>query len=161
MNEQLFDEHFVIAVCFIAFIYLAYRPTKQFILKVFDKKINEIKTEIEIAENLRDEAKTLLDEIQLNMKQFEDNTQLFLINAQDNIAHFVENKNKEMNAILARKQHSTIKLIENEINKVGDRITREFMDNVLELVKKYLAKTSNNQVSDVEIVDHLSHNKFF
>ena len=39
---HFFDESFVIAVCFIIFIYLAYRPVKKAIIASLDARINEI-----------------------------------------------------------------------------------------------------------------------
>ena len=50
---HFFDASFVIAVCFVIFIYLAYRPVKKAILASLDARINEIKEKLSQAERLK------------------------------------------------------------------------------------------------------------
>ena len=68
---HFFDASFVIAVCFVIFIYLAYRPVKKAILASLDARINEIKEKLSQAERLKEEAKSLLDEVEKELDEFE------------------------------------------------------------------------------------------
>ena len=68
---HFFDESLVIAICFIIFIYLAYRPIKKAIVASLDARIDEIKTKLAETEALKQEAKLLLDEIKQEMEAFE------------------------------------------------------------------------------------------
>ncbi len=150
---HFFDESFVIAVCFIIFIYLAYRPVKKAIIASLDARINEIKEKLAKAERLKEEAKNLLDEVEKELDEFEARKKDIITSAQNSIERFVETKNKEISLLLARKKDSAIKSIDNEREKASDSLKLEFTETVLNLVKNYLVQTKNNAVSDQEIIE--------
>jgi F-type H+-transporting ATPase subunit b len=150
---HFFDASFVIAVCFVIFIYLAYRPVKKAILASLDARINEIKEKLSQAERLKEEAKSLLDEVEKELGRFEARKKDILASAQNSIERLVETKNKEIGLLLARKKDSAIKAIDNEREKASDSLKIEFTETVLNLVKSYLVQTKNNAVSDQEIIE--------
>jgi F-type H+-transporting ATPase subunit b len=150
---HFFDESFVIAVCFIIFIYLAYRPVKKAIIASLDARINEIKEKLAKAERLKEEAKSLLDEVEKELDEFEARKKDIITSAQNSIERFVETKNKEISLLLARKKDSAIKSIDNEREKASNSLKLEFTETVLNLVKNYLIQTKNNAVSDQEIIE--------
>ena len=150
---HFFDESFVIAVCYIIFIYLAYRPVKKAIIASLDARINEIKEKLAKAERLKEEAKSLLDEVEKELGRFEARKKDILASAQNSIERLVETKNKEISLLLARKKDSAIKSIDNEREKASDSLKIEFTETVLNLVKSYLVQTKNNAVSDQEIIE--------
>ena len=150
---HFFDPSFVIAVCFVIFIYLAYRPVKKAILASLDARINEIKEKLSQAERLKEEAKSLLDEVEKELGRFEARKKDILASAQNSIERLVETKNKEIGLLLARKKDSAIKAIDNEREKASDSLKIEFTETVLNLVKSYLVQTKNNAVSDQEIIE--------
>lgn len=150
---HFFDESFVIAVCFIIFIYLAYRPVKKAIIASLDARINEIKEKLAKAERLKEEAKSLLDEVEKELDEFEARKKDIITSAQNSIERLVETKNKEISLLLARKKDSAIKAIDNEREKASDSLKLEFTETVLNLVKNYLIQTKNNAVSDQEIIE--------
>jgi F-type H+-transporting ATPase subunit b len=151
---HFFDESFVIAVCFIIFVYLSYRPVKKAILASLDTKIEEIKEKLARAEELKAEAKNLLDEVEKELASFETRKKDILESAQNSIERLVETRNKEMSLLLARRKDSAIKAIDNEMEKASIALKAEFTDAVLNLVKSYLIQTKNNAVSDQEIIEH-------
>ncbi|GAB4169064.1 MAG: hypothetical protein Tsb006_7300 [Rickettsiaceae bacterium] len=153
---HFFDESFVIAVCFIIFIYFAYKPIKKAIVASLDAKIEEIKNKLTETENLKADAKKLLDEVKQEIETFEERKKSILQNAQNSTHRFVETKSKEMDLLLARKRDSAIKSIESEAAKASKAMQAEFMNDVLNLVKSYLEETKNNSVSDQEIIDHFT-----
>ena len=61
---HFFDESFVVAVCFVIFVYLAYRPIKKAIIASLDARIEEIKQKLAQAEKLKADAKSLLDKVE-------------------------------------------------------------------------------------------------
>jgi F-type H+-transporting ATPase subunit b len=150
---HFFDESFVIAVCFIIFIYLAYRPVKKAIIASLDARINEIKEKLAKAERLKEEAKNLLDEVEKELDEFEARKKDIITSAQNSIERFVETKNKEISLLLACKKDSAIKSIDNEREKASNSLKLEFTETVLNLVKNYLVQTKNNAVSDQEIIE--------
>lgn len=152
---HFFDESLVIAICFIVFIYLAYRPVKKAIVASLDSRINEIKTKLAETEDLKKEAKLLLDEIKQEMEVFEERKKSILESAYTSTQRLIETRTKEMELMLARKKDSAIQSIDNQKERASDQMCAEFTEAVLKTVKTYLIETKNNSVSDEEIIAHL------
>lgn len=152
---HFFDESFVIALCFVFFIYLAYRPVKKAIVASLDARIDEIKTKLAETEELKKDAKLLLDEIKQEMQVFEERKKSILESADTSTQRLVETRTKEMELMLARKKDSAIKSIDNQKERASDQMRAEFTDAVLKTVRTYLIETKNNSVSDEEIISHL------
>ena len=150
---HFFDESFVVAVCFVIFVYLAYRPVKKAIIASLDARIEEIKQKLTQAEKLKADAKSLLDKVEKELGDFEVRKKDILDSAQNSIERLVETRNKELSLLLARKKDSAIKAIDNEREKASDKLRSEFTETVLKLVKTYLTQTKNNDVSDQEIIE--------
>lgn len=150
---HFFDESFVVAVCFVIFVYLAYRPVKKAIIASLDAKIEEIKQKLAQAEKLKADAKSLLDEVEKELSDFEIRKKDILESAQNSIERLVETGDKEISLLLARKKDSAIKAIDNEREKASDMLRSDFTETVLKLVKSYLTQTKNNDVSDQEIIE--------
>lgn len=150
---HFFDESFVVAVCFVIFVYLAYRPVKKAIIASLDARIEEIKQKLAQAEKLKADAKSLLDKVEKELGGFEVRKKDILESAQNSIERLVETRNKELSLLLARKKDSAIKAIDNEREKASDKLRSEFTETVLKLVKTYLTQTKNNDVSDQEIIE--------
>ncbi len=151
---HFFDESFVVAICFIIFIYFAYKPVKKAIMASLDVRIDEIKTKLAETEKLKQDAKQLLDEIKQEMEIFEERKESILESADNSTKRLVEIRTKEMELMLARKKDSAIKSIDNQKDKVSDEMRAEFTDAVLNTVRTYLVETKNNSISDEEILSH-------
>lgn len=152
---HFFDESLVIAICFVIFIYFAYRPVKKAIVASLDARINEIKTKLAETEALKKEAKLLLDEIKHEMEAFEIRKKSILESADIGTQRLIETRKKEMELMLARKKDSAIKSIENQKEKASDQMRAEFIETVTKVVRAYLVETKNNSVSDEEIIARL------
>ena len=149
---HLFDESFWVAVSFIIFLYFAYKPIKKAIINSLDNKINEIKEKLAQTEKIKVEAKSLLEEIQKEMENFEEYKQQIIDKAQVSTESLIEKRTKEMELALERKSNSAILLIENEKAKISEQLRGEFTDTVINIVRKYLVESKNNFVSDEEII---------
>lgn len=152
---HFFDENLVVAICFIIFIYFVYRPVKKAIVASLDAKIDEIKTKLAETEELKKDAKLLLDEIKQEIEVFEERKKSILKSADTSTQRLVEIRAKEMELMLTRKKDSAIKSIENRKEKASDQMRAEFTEAVLKTVRTYLIETKNNSVSDEEIITHL------
>ena len=151
---HFFDESFVVAICFIIFIYFSYKPVKKAIIASLDAKIDEIKAKLVETEQVKKDAKKLLDEIKQEMEVFEARKESILESADTSTKRLVETRKKEMELMLARKKDSAIKSIDNQKDKASDAMRAEFTDAVLYTVRAYLVETKNNSVSDEEILAH-------
>jgi len=117
---NFFDESFVVAICFIIFIYLAYRPVKKAIVASLDARIDEIKAKLAETEKVKKDAKLLLEEIEQEMGNFEERKKTIIESAKTSTARLVETRAKEMDLMLARTKDSAIKSIENQRVKAGN-----------------------------------------
>lgn len=146
------DESFWVAIGFFVFLYFAYRPIRKAIVNSLDARINEIKENLAETERLKAEAKSLLDEVQKEMDNFQKYREQVLDNAKISTERLVETRSKEMDLFLARKSESAIGVIEHEKTKILDQLKNEFTDQVISIVRTYMVKSKNNDVSDKEII---------
>ena len=151
---HFFDESFVVAVCFIIFIYFAYQPVKKAIIASLDARIEEIKTRLAETEQVKKDAKMFLEEIEREMSAFEERKKSIIESAKTSTERLVETRAKEMELMLARKKDSVIKSIDNQRVKASNAMRAEFTESVLNIVRTYLTETGNNNVSDNEILNH-------
>jgi F-type H+-transporting ATPase subunit b len=151
---HFFDESLVVAVCFIIFIYFAYRPVKKAIVASLDARIEEIKAKLAETEQVKKDAKLLLEEIEQEMSAFQERKKSIMESAETSTERLVETRAKEMELMLARKKDSAIKSIDNQRVKASDAMRAEFTESVLNMVRTYLVETRNNDVSDEEILNH-------
>lgn len=150
------NESFVVAVCFIIFIYLSYRPIKKVILNTLDTKIDQIKQQLQDTEQLKIDAKLLLEQIEQEIGAFEEQHQVSINHAKKNADDFIKAKQIEIDELIARKKECALTNIQNESKKCSNQMNREFTKNAISLVKQYLADTNNNSATDKEIMLHLN-----
>lgn len=151
---NFFDESLVVAICFIIFMYLAYRPVKKAIMSSLDVRIKEIKEKLAETEQIKKDAKELLDEIEQEMESFEERKKSIVESSQKSTARLLETKSKEMDLMLSRTKDSATKYIDHQRVKAVDAMRAEFTESVLNIVRTYLVETKNNSVSDEEILKH-------
>tara|TARA_B110000503_G_C7170021_1_gene423833 strand:+ start:967 stop:1440 length:474 start_codon:yes stop_codon:yes gene_type:complete len=151
---NFFDESLVVAICFIIFMYLAYRPVKKAIMSSLDARIKEIKEKLAETEQIKKDAKELLDEIKQEMESFEERKKSIVESSKKSTARLLETKSKEMDLMLSRTKDSATKYIDHQRVKAVDAMRAEFTESVLNIVRTYLVETKNNSVSDEEILKH-------
>ena len=150
---HFFDENFWVAVSFIIFLYFAYKPVRKAIINSLDARINDIKEKLAQTEKLKAEAKSLLEEVQKEMENFESYKQQLLDKAKISTDNLIEKRTKELEIALTRKSNSATSLIENEKSKISEELKNEFTDTVINIVRNYLIETKNNSVSDEAIIN--------
>ena len=112
---HFFNESFVLALCFIAFAYLAYKPIKNALLNALDRKISEIKTKLIETDKLKNDAQKLLKETQKEMDEFDQKKAEMIKNAKDSIENTVILKQKEMGLLIERMETSANQNIKHDV----------------------------------------------
>lgn len=153
---ELFDAHFVIALCFIIFVYFSYRPIRKAILSALDSRILEIQMKLEETEKIKKDAKLLLNEMESEMQTFDDRKKHIIESARESTSQLIETKVKEMDLMVNRTKNSAIKSIENKRAKANAELSEAFTESVLKIVQNYLLETKNNSASDTEILKHFA-----
>ncbi|MCC8370675.1 MAG: F0F1 ATP synthase subunit B [Rickettsia endosymbiont of Stiretrus anchorago] len=138
------DESFWLAISFIIFVYLIYRPAKKAILKSLDTKVLEVQERVLKAEKLKDDAKLLFEQTEEQIKNLEA-LQLQMTRENNEITEkIVQEKTKEIEEFLEHKKVETIKLIESQKLLASKELQDEFSDEVVKLVSEYFHSTKNN-----------------
>lgn len=156
---HFFDESFWVALSFLIFLFFAYRPVKKAIVNSLNARIEEINTKLLEAQQLKENARILLEEVEAELKHFEERKEKILKNAEASTAKLIENKTKEMSMQIDRMQKSAEDSIENTKNKATSKLSAEFIEHSLTLVREYLQETKNNSTNDDELVSHLLKSK--
>ena len=151
---NLLDENFIIALCFLIFIYFSYKPIRNAIISSLDAKINDIKNKLSETEKLRNEAKSLLLEVEKEMDSFELQKNDILNSAQVSTKKLVELRKKESEILLTRHKNLAIESINTQKKLACNKMKSEYMEEVLDLVTSYLKETNNNSASDKEILQN-------
>jgi F-type H+-transporting ATPase subunit b len=142
----MFDATFWVAISFIIFcLIIVYKKIPQIISNLLDSKINEIKSEIDNAKNLKHESEKLLqkykskiEEAHAESSQIINNekreTEIFIKESENKFEQLIENKKKSLEQKLDQMKIKAIKDIQNISNKIA-----------IEAVKKIISDQENSE----------------
>lgn len=142
----MFDATFWVAISFVIFcLIIVYKKIPQVINNLLDNKINEIKSEIDNAKNLKNESEQLLKKYKkkiedahmeknqiLNSEKKE--TEIFIQESENKFEQLILNKKKSLEQKLDQMKIKAIKDIQNISNKIA-----------LEAVKKIISNSANDE----------------
>jgi F-type H+-transporting ATPase subunit b len=146
----MFDATFWVAISFIIFcLIIVYKKIPQVISNLLDSKINEIKSEIDNAKNLKHESEKLLqkykskiEEAHAESSQIINNekreTEIFIKESENKFEQLIENKKKSLEQKLDQMKIKAIKDIQNISNKIA-----------IEAVKKIISDQENSDKTKV------------
>lgn len=152
---HIFDESFWLAICFIAFIYLAYRPVRRAMLQFLDSRIEVIKAEVTEAEDLKKEAAKILQKTERELSQLESTKARILEEAKAATVRLVAERTKEMELALIRLQKDAEHWVEAEKKKAYHDMQREFIQTATRLAKDYFERNEKCLETDIEIARNL------
>tara|TARA_Y100000590_G_scaffold161861_1_gene185548 strand:- start:399 stop:896 length:498 start_codon:yes stop_codon:yes gene_type:complete len=146
---MVIDATFWVGVSFVLFFAgLIYLKVPQKINDVLNKLINEIKTEIDESEKLRNEAKTLLDNSQSKLDSATNESKKIL----DQAKKESENLIIEMNEKFHKSSEIKKKLVESKIFQMKQAAIKEIKDNsvrlTLDSVKKIISTSIDKSKLD-------------
>ncbi|MFP3018548.1 MAG: ATP F0F1 synthase subunit B [Candidatus Tisiphia sp.] len=155
---QLFDEKFWLAICFIIFVYLVYRPIKNIILKSLDDKITAIKDQVLEARKLNEDMTLLFEDAAVQIQQIEVLREKMIKDGKETANNIIKQQNEEFDKFLESKKLETIDLMNRQKLEASQMLQSEFCDKMLELVAIYMQSTKNDSISDSEIAKKLMRN---
>ncbi|MEY4342465.1 MAG: hypothetical protein RL736_258 [Pseudomonadota bacterium] len=157
----MFDATFWVAISFIIFcLIIVYKKIPQVISNLLDSKINEIKSEIDNAKNLKHESEKLLqkykskiEEAHAERSQIINNekreTEIFIKESEKKFEQLIENKKKSLEQKLDQMKIKAIKDIQNISNKIAIEAVKKIIsdqensDKIKVINQKNLEKTFN------------------
>ncbi|WP_341754089.1 ATP F0F1 synthase subunit B [Candidatus Tisiphia endosymbiont of Dioctria rufipes] len=155
---QLFDEKFWLAICFLIFVYLVYRPIKNIILKSLDDKIMAIKDQVLEAQKLNEDMTLLFENAAVQIQQIEILREKMIKDGKETANNIIKQQNEEFDKFLESKKLETIDLMNRQKLEASQMLQSEFCDKMLELVAIYMQSTKNDSISDSEIAKKLMRN---
>ena len=156
----MFDATFWVAISFVIFcLIIVYKKIPQVINNLLDNKINEIKSEIDNAKNLKNESEQLLKKYKkkiedaymeksqiLNSEKKE--TQIFIQESENKFEQLILNKKKSLEQKLDQMKVKAIKDMQNISNKIA-----------LEAVKKIISNSANDE--KMKVINQKNLEKIF
>ena len=156
----MFDATFWVAISFVIFcLIIVYKKIPQVINNLLDNKINEIKSEIDNAKNLKNESEQLL---KIYKKKIEDahmeknqilnsekkETEIFIQESENKFEQLILNKKKSLEQKLDQMKVKAIKDMQNISNKIA-----------LEAVKKIISNSANDE--KMKVINQKNLEKIF
>jgi F-type H+-transporting ATPase subunit b len=142
----MFDATFWVAISFVIFcLIVIYKKIPQIINNLLDSKINEIKSEIDNAKNLKNESEQLLQKYKSKIEEAhmesrsivsseKKETEIFIKESENKFEQLIINKKKSLEQKLDQMRIKAIKDIQNISNKIA-----------LEAVKKIILNSANDE----------------
>jgi F0F1-type ATP synthase membrane subunit b/b' len=156
---DIISEELVVAICFVVFVFFAYRPIKKAVSNALEQKISEIKDNLQKAETLKEEAKSTLELLAKELKNLEQSKTQLLLDAQHNIEHAINLKNEEMKLLFARIENSALQNLQYQADQATENMKKQFIEKTMNLVQNYLKETNNNSLTQKEIIELFTHKK--
>jgi F-type H+-transporting ATPase subunit b len=137
----MFDATFWVAISFIIFcLIIIYQKIPKLINNLLDNKINEIKSEIDNAKNLKNESEQLLKKCkkkieEAQMKRYEilssekKETEIFIQESENKFEQLIINKKKSLEQKLDQMKIKAIKGIQNISNKIALEAVKKIISN--------------------------------
>ncbi|MBL3284204.1 ATP synthase subunit b [Rickettsiales endosymbiont of Paramecium tredecaurelia] len=152
--HHIISENFIIALCFIAFIYALYRPVRKNFLGVLDKNIDDIKKKFEELEQLKNEAHTSLRRAEEGIGKLNAEKGSVLASARTQAKDMLERKTLELESFIERKKVDATLRFEASARASHEQFETQLKDIVSAAVVEYL-KGAEVNASDLEIAQKL------
>ena len=142
----MLDEKAWLAICFIIFVIVGYRPIKRLLLGFLDERIKKIKWEIDSAalaqKNAQRDLKELREDLQLIEKHHEEKIRL----AEIEIEKKFEERCAKFQKSLEYTQNAAKEQIELMQKDAVAAIEREFLDRVFNVVSGYFNEKNSTEL---------------
>lgn len=143
------DSTIWVAISFILFVLLIFKPIKSQISQSLDKKIDDLKFKIDEAQKLKDEAEKLQKEQEKNLKINLQKIEQIKLDTENEIKKIIKNVDEELKIITERKQNTFDKNSKQTEEKIKTEIKKEILSMTIffteHRIKKELKKTHNSK----------------
>lgn len=154
-----FNEEFWIGISFVIFIYLAYKPLKNIILKILDQKILTIQQQVAESKKFNENMKLLVAETFNQIQNIETLREEMLSKGRDVTRLIVEKHMRATEELLENKKLNTLAVINRDNSKALQLRQEEFCNKIVALTALYLQTTKNEGMLDMEIAKKLMKNE--
>lgn len=146
------DPQFWVAVSFILFIAAIFNPVRKMLVSSLDAQISEIKTKIEEAENLKNEAQNTLSELKKREAEVEKEIEKFKTDAENKISELKNLSSKKLSDQIEKKKILADNRIEQLLRDTNQNIKSYIADIAIEAITDIL-KTSLSKDKKAELIN--------
>lgn len=146
------DPQFWVAVSFILFIAAIFNPVRKMLVSSLDAQIIEIKTKIEQAENLKNEAQKTLSELKKKEAEVEKEIEKFKTDAENKISELKNLSSKKLSDQIEKKKILADNRIEQLLRDTNQNIKSYIADIAIEAITDIL-KTSLSKDKKAELIN--------
>ena len=149
------DPQFWVAVAFIIFVVAIFNPIRKILISNLDAKINQIKVSVDEAENLKNEAKITLSEIEQRQSEVQKEIELIHKDAKNKIIKIEEATKQKLNVQIQKRQalaSAKIDQLTREANhEIQQNITSTAIEATVNLLQKKLDLNEKKNLINVSI----------
>ena len=142
---------------FVIFIGVLYKFGLPALNAMLDQRIEDIKKDLEEAENLRVEAQEMLAQYQRKHRDAVQEAQQILTNARENAASFRKQAEAELNAVMERREQQLEERLErmqqNAVNEIQSYAADLAMNAATQIIVEKLDKKTNAKLVEEAISD--------
>jgi len=149
------DPQFWVAVAFIIFVVAIFNPIRKILISNLDAKINQIKVSVDEAENLKNEAKITLSEIEQRQSDVQKEIELIHQDAKNKIIKIEEITEQKLKDQIQKRQalaSAKIDQLTREANhEIQQNITSTAIEATVNLLQKKLDLNEKKNLINVSI----------
>ncbi len=139
------DPQFWVAVSFVLFIAVIFNPVRKILISSLDTQIKEIKSKIDEAENLKNEAQKTLSELKTRESEVEKEIKELKINSEKKIVELKELYSKKLSEQIEKRKILAENKIEQLVRDTNISIKNYITSVAIEATKNILQNNLTNE----------------
>ena len=152
MNALLQDPTFWTLIAFVVFIVALFKPVKNALIGGLDSRIAQVRTEVEQAQELREEAQALLASYQRKQREAAQEAEEIINRAKEEAELHRSEAEKSLTGLLARQEELAVEKIAQAEASAVQEVRDVAVDLAIAATEKILAQKVPGELSD-KLVD--------
>lgn len=145
---NIFDERFWVAFAVVSFVGLVYKTTQSAVNSILNKRVEQVKLELEQATALKQKAVEYLEHYKKQQTKIEMDIQQMVSNAETQMHHITENAKKNLMNDLQKKTDASAQRMANYETAVLQEIKNQAIDIAVQTVQALVKNRLNNDISE-------------
>ena len=154
------DSTFWVATSFFIFFLLTYKPIKKFFSHSLDKKISDIKSQIDQSIDLKRQSIELLNDLKKKQIDSKNLVDEILESSKKNIYQYEKEFKQRLNQTLEKRENSFQQRINNELTKTEQNIKKLIVETSVHITKKRIENRISLEDNNKIILNSLKKIKF-
>ncbi len=150
------DPTFWVALAFVCFIALVFKPLSKFSSSALDTRADKIKEELDEAERLRNEAQDLLAQYQRKQRDASKEAEEIIQHAKDEAERIDKEGRSRLSAALQRREKLAIDRIKLAEQQAVEKVRNEAISVAITAAESVLAQNLDKAKSDALIDDSIA-----